>query len=209
MIEALVCPRCGGPLVRPHSLPAFIECGFCGVALSLAGAAQITATGEVAASMARDERYALARVAFTQALVPLLQAGRPPYDALREAASVHLAEQADPDTLARVAYALVWDFEQSTGAPALKDPMVLGRITEAYLRVFSELRTSKSADLNLPFLTATPAGPVHLRRTVTPALFAELAQRDPRAPRGTQGTVAATSSGASGAEPAKKWWWPF
>lgn len=206
MIEALICPRCGGPLVRPHALPAIIECGFCGVALSVGGAAQVTATSDYAANVARDERLALKRRDFTEALVPLLNSGRPPFDALREAASVHLAEQADPDTLARVAYALVQDFEESTGAPALKDPVVLGRITEAYLRVFSDLRVSGSAELNLPFLTATRAGPVHLRRTVTPALFAELAQRDPRTP---QRVRAAEPRAAGASEPAKKWWWPF
>jgi molecular chaperone DnaK len=69
--------------------------------------------------------------------------------------------------------------------------MVLGRIVDAYLQVFAQLRVAPSAELNLPFLTATPAGPVHFQRTVTPALFAELAQRDPRA-----------------AAP-KKGWWPF
>jgi hypothetical protein len=191
VLEALICPRCGGPVSRPRSIPVVIACGFCGVALALAGAAQVHTTGEAAENIARDEHYALARVAFTQALVPLLQAGRPPYDALREAASVHLSGQADPETLARVAYALVWDFEKSTGAPALGDPMVLGRIVDAYLRVFSELRRAPQAELHLPFLTATPAGPVHFRRTVTPALFAELARRDPRA-----------------AAP-KKRWWPF
>ncbi|MBX7193637.1 MAG: hypothetical protein K1X94_16390 [Sandaracinaceae bacterium] len=208
MVEALICPRCGGPLVRPPAIPALVECGFCGTALSLAGAAQVTAMGDIAASLAREERLALARKEFTAALVPLLRAGRDPYDALREAASAHLSGQADPDTLARVAYALVYDFEQSTGAPALGDPVVLGRISEAYLRVFSELRKSGSAELNLPFLTATPAGPVHLQRTVTPALFLELAQRDPRTtPRKAPAPAPAPAPAAD--PPKKKGWWPF
>ncbi len=196
----LVCCRCGGPLANPDSLPALIDCLFCGTVNSATREATNVA-GEVVPWEVR--KAAIAK--FTDALVVALQAGQAPFDALRVCSAAHLGIAGRADTVARIALALARDFERETGASVLRDAVVFSRITQAYLLALDELRTSDTYDLTLPFLTATASGPVHLHRRLTAQVLAELAARDPH--------VAAAPPPAAPAAPAapakKKGWWPF
>lgn len=213
-IEALICPRCGAPLPRPAALPTIVECAYCGSALSLTSS-EANVTREASADEARDTARRQQRVSFSEALAAALSAGRDPYDALHEAAAAHLANVSDPETLARVAYALASDFEREADVSIRKDPNVLVRIAEAYMRTFAELRTAPETTINLPFLTMNDRGPVHYQRTVTPAILASLAARDPHAPApkpvATPSAFAAAPVAAAPTEPPRKkrGWWPF
>ncbi len=175
-VQALLCLRCGGPLTRPAQLPALVDCVFCGATMSL-GQERAVLTQEATQLDVVHRR----RQQFHDALVAALQAGRSPFDAIRDAAVAHLALGAQAETAARIAVALVHDFEAEAGLDAATQPQVLARIVEAYLRALDELRTHDRAELNLPFLWADAAGPRHLQRTVTARLLAELAARDPAA----------------------------
>jgi hypothetical protein len=190
----LVCCRCGGPLANPESLPALIDCLYCGTVNSATREATHAASEGVPWEVRKN---AIAK--FTEALVVALQEGRPPFDVLRMCSAAHLGIAGRADTVARIAIALAQDFERETGASVMRDAVVFSRIAQAYLLALDELRASDDYDLNLPFLTAGPNGPVHLRRLLTAKLLAELAARDPHlaAPPGPP------------APTKKKGWWPF
>lgn len=194
-VRPLVCSRCAGALPNPVSLPALIECLFCGT-VNAVTAGEIHASPVMQSWDARREAIA----AFTGALVAGLGEGLTPFDALRVASGTHLGEAGHPDTIARIVLALGSDFDRVTGVSVVRDPVALSRLAQAYLLALDALRERDDYDLNLPFLAVGAAGPVHLRRTLTPALLIELAARSP----------GSSAPKASTAEPAKKkGWWPF
>lgn len=198
-LQALVCCRCGGPLTTPETLPALIDCLYCGTVNAATQEATLASPNEVAFEV---RKAAIAK--FTEALVAELQRGARPFDALRSASAAHLGIAGRADTVARIALALARDFEREANVSVVRDAVVFSRIAQAYLLALDELRTSPSYDLNLPFLTANANGPAHLRRTLTAKLLAELAARDPeRAPPPAAAAV------ATPVEEKKKGWWPF
>ena len=111
---------------------------------------------------------------FTEALVAALQEGRAPFDAIRVSSAAHLGIAGRADTVARISLALAQDFEREAGVSIVRDAVVLSRIAQAYLLALEGSRTSDLFDLNLPFITATPKGPVHLQRRLTAKLLSEL-----------------------------------
>lgn len=197
-VEAVVCCRCGGPLSDPGALPSLVECLYCGTVNSVSD----TSSKPTAVDAAIEQRK-LAIHRFTEALVGALNAGREPFEALRAASAAHLGVAGQADTVARIALAIARDFEQETSASVLRDAMVFSRIAQAYLLALDELRTSESYEMNLPFLTATAKGPVHLRRTLTAKALVELAARDPHAKKPP------APSAVEGPTAKKKGWWPF
>lgn len=197
-VEAVECCRCGAPLSDPGALPALVDCLYCGTLNSITSAASRPTPIEEAI-----ERRKASVSRFTEALVATLNAGQQPFEALRAASAAHLGIAGRPDTVARIALAIARDFERETGASVVRDALVFSRIAQAYLLALDELRTSESYDMNLPFLTATANGPVHLRRTLTARTLVELAARDPHA-------KAQPPAPSPAAPPAKKkGWWPF
>ncbi len=200
-VEAIDCRRCGGPLANPTALPALVDCVYCGTVHSLGDGAPGPSDVNAAIATRKD-----AIQAFTLALVAAIEGGASSYDALRQASSAHLGIAGRPDTVARIAIALARDFEVEARVPAVTDPLILSRITQAYLLALDELRERDNYDLNLPFLAVNSAGPVHLRRQLTAPLLVELARRDP----GT-GSKATTVAAGDTAEPPPKrrGWWPF
>jgi molecular chaperone DnaK len=69
---------------------------------------------------------------------------------------------------------LVKEFKKDQGVDLKKDPMALQRIREASEKAKTELSSSTQTDINLPFITATEAGPQHLNYTLTRAKFEQL-----------------------------------
>lgn len=193
----LVCLGCGAPLGRIDALPAIVECSFCNAVISV-GTEHPVITKPSAADAKRDQDLQAARVAFIGAVDALAKSGREPFEALCEAASTHLGVAGQTDALARIVFALALDFEAESGVSIRRDGIALNRIAEGYLKQLESLRETQSADLNLPFLAVDSHGPKHLRRTLTPALLAELVQREPGA--GASSIDSAT---------AKKAWWRF
>lgn len=198
---ALICPQCGAPLPEA-ARHGSAGCEYCGAAVVLRGAGiQLTMRGETAHD---PEAAARRRQEFYAAVKTSTVAGSDPYRLLCDAARKHLGVVGETDTLARVVLALASDFERETGAPVTRDPMVLSRLSEAYLKASTELRSLERTTMNLPFLAATAQGPVHLMREVTVVDLIALASRDP--------SVAPSAPAAPPAEPEppkKKGWWPF
>jgi molecular chaperone DnaK len=66
---------------------------------------------------------------------------------------------------------LISEFETENDIPLREDAVALQRLKEAAERAKIELSSAMSTDINLPFLAAGAAGPVHLQREVTRGEF--------------------------------------
>ena len=62
-------------------------------------------------------------------------------------------------------------FQKENGVDLRRDKMVLQRLKDAAEKAKIELSGMTSADINLPFITATSAGPLHFEATLTRAEF--------------------------------------
>ncbi|HEX2577994.1 MAG TPA: molecular chaperone DnaK [Aquihabitans sp.] len=69
---------------------------------------------------------------------------------------------------------LVDGFKGDHGVDLSKDNMAVQRLKEAAEKAKIELSQVQSTQINLPFITATDAGPLHLDMTLTRAMFQEL-----------------------------------
>jgi molecular chaperone DnaK len=59
------------------------------------------------------------------------------------------------------------EFESKHGIDLTRDPVALQRLKEAAERAKVELSSAMVTDINLPFLAAGPAGPIHLQRELS------------------------------------------
>ena len=186
MTTALLCPICGAPLPLAAATERHATCDFCRAVLRQEGG-QVAPTSRE--TQAPSAEHAARRVAFVEAL-KAVQLGGDPYPVICEAARAHLGTLGQSDAVARVTLGLAAEFEASTGASVRSDPMALARLAEAYLLANAELRQRETAQINLPFLTATASGPLNFTRSVTAAQLATL-MHTPTPPA------------------KKKGWWPF
>ncbi len=69
---------------------------------------------------------------------------------------------------------LVTTFKGSHGVDLATDRMALQRLKEAAEKAKIELSQAQETSINLPFITATDAGPLHLEQTLSRAKFNEL-----------------------------------
>ncbi|NLY08637.1 MAG: molecular chaperone DnaK [Tissierellia bacterium] len=69
------------------------------------------------------------------------------------------------------------EFKKENGIDLRNDNMSLQRLKEAAEKAKKELSTTMSTNINLPFITATAAGPLHLNLDVTRAKFNELTDK--------------------------------
>ncbi len=69
---------------------------------------------------------------------------------------------------------LVEDFKKDNGIDLRNDKMAMHRLKETVEKAKHELSTLMSTDVNVPYITATGEGPVHLEKTLTRAKFDEL-----------------------------------
>ena len=69
---------------------------------------------------------------------------------------------------------LVEQFKSAHGIDLSKDNMALQRLKEAAEKAKIELSQVQSTQINLPFITATPEGPLHLDEQLTRAKFQDL-----------------------------------
>lgn len=74
----------------------------------------------------------------------------------------------------RVVQHVAAEFKKDQGIDLLQDRMALQRLKEAAEKAKVELSSVTSTDINLPFITATQAGPKHLEMKLTRARFEEL-----------------------------------
>ena len=69
---------------------------------------------------------------------------------------------------------IVSEFKRTEGIDLGKDKVALQRITEEAEKAKKELSSAQTDNINLPFITPTKAGPVHLDMNITRAKFNEL-----------------------------------
>ena len=69
---------------------------------------------------------------------------------------------------------LVIEFKNAHGIDLGKDKMALQRLKEAAEKAKIELSATQETTINLPFVTATPEGPLHLESKLTRSKFQEL-----------------------------------
>jgi len=69
---------------------------------------------------------------------------------------------------------LAEEFESDHGVDLREDRQALQRLTEAAEEAKVELSSRKETDINLPFITATDSGPIHLETSLTRAKFESL-----------------------------------
>jgi Molecular chaperone len=67
-----------------------------------------------------------------------------------------------------------FEFEEEEGMDLRKDPMALQRLKEAAEKAKIELSSSTQTEINLPYITATDAGPKHLVKSLTRSKFEQL-----------------------------------
>ena len=69
---------------------------------------------------------------------------------------------------------MIREFKNTVGVDLSQDKMALQRLKEAAEKAKKELSVATTTNINLPFITATSAGPQHLDMTLTRAKFDEL-----------------------------------
>ena len=69
---------------------------------------------------------------------------------------------------------LAFEYEEEEGMDLRKDPMALQRLKEAAEKAKIELSSSTQTEINLPYITATDAGPKHLVKSLTRSKFEQL-----------------------------------
>src|SRR5690606_33009061 len=69
---------------------------------------------------------------------------------------------------------LVKSFKDAHGVDLSKDKMALQRLKEAAEKAKKELSSTQTTSINLPFITATQEGPLHLEETLTRAQFQQM-----------------------------------
>jgi len=74
----------------------------------------------------------------------------------------------------RIINFLADDFKKNNGVDLRNDKMAAQRLREASEKAKHELSTLQTTDINIPFITATPEGPLHLEKQLTRAKFDEL-----------------------------------
>jgi molecular chaperone DnaK len=71
---------------------------------------------------------------------------------------------------------LVTEFKNETGVDLSKDAMALQRLQEAAEKAKVELSSLPETEINLPFLTATAEGPLHLQKSISRSDFQKMTE---------------------------------
>ena len=74
----------------------------------------------------------------------------------------------------RIVNWMIEEFKKQNGVDLQKDKMAMQRLREAAEKAKHELSSMTTTSINLPFITATAEGPIHLDLTLTRAKFNEL-----------------------------------
>ncbi|MGH9027065.1 MAG: molecular chaperone DnaK [Acidimicrobiia bacterium] len=103
--------------------------------------------------------------------VSLLEIGEGVFEVKSTAGNTHLGGD---DWDQRVIDWLVTEFKNAHGVDLSADKMALQRLKEAAEKAKIELSSAQETTVNLPFITATSEGPLHLEQSLTRAKFQEL-----------------------------------
>jgi molecular chaperone DnaK len=100
--------------------------------------------------------------------VSVLELGEGVFDVKATSGDTHLGGD---DWDQRIIDHLVTSFRNQHGVDLSKDKMALQRLKEAAEKAKIELSSTQTTTVNLPFVTATEQGPLHLEQTLTRAEF--------------------------------------
>ena len=103
--------------------------------------------------------------------VSVLEIGEGVFEVKSTAGNTHLGGD---DWDQRIIDWLVKGFKDEQGVDLARDPMSLQRLKEAAEKAKIELSQVTSTDINLPFITATAEGPLHLQRSLSRADFQKM-----------------------------------
>jgi molecular chaperone DnaK len=103
--------------------------------------------------------------------VSILDIGEGVFEVKATSGNTHLGGD---DWDQRVIDWLVTDFKNAHGIDLSKDKMAQQRLREAAEKAKIELSAVQDTTINLPFVTATPEGPLHLEAKLTRAKFQEM-----------------------------------
>jgi molecular chaperone DnaK len=103
--------------------------------------------------------------------VSLLEIGEGVFEVKSTAGNTHLGGD---DWDQRVIDWLVTEFKNAHGVDLSADKMALQRLKEAAEKAKIELSSAQETTVNLPFITATSEGPLHLEQRLTRAKFQEM-----------------------------------
>jgi molecular chaperone DnaK len=103
--------------------------------------------------------------------VSILDIGEGVFEVKSTSGNTHLGGD---DWDQRVIDWLVAEFKNAHGIDLGKDKMALQRLKEAAEKAKIELSATQETTINLPFVTATPEGPLHLESKLTRSKFQEL-----------------------------------
>jgi molecular chaperone DnaK len=105
--------------------------------------------------------------------VSVLEVGDGVFEVLSTSGDTHLGGD-DFDT--KIVNWLIEEFKKLEGIDLSGDKQALQRLTEAAEKAKIELSNLTQTDINLPFITATDAGPKHLEKTITRQKFESLCE---------------------------------
>jgi molecular chaperone DnaK len=105
--------------------------------------------------------------------VSVLEIGEGVFEVKSTAGNTHLGGD---DWDQRVMDWLVKGFKDEQGVDLARDPMSMQRLKEAAEKAKIELSQVASTEINLPFITATAEGPLHLQRTLTRSEFQKMTE---------------------------------
>jgi molecular chaperone DnaK len=103
--------------------------------------------------------------------VSILDIGEGVFEVKATSGNTHLGGD---DWDQRVIDWLVAEFKNAHGIDLSKDKMALQRLKEAAEKAKIELSSTQETTINLPFLSATPDGPLHLESKLTRSKFQEM-----------------------------------
>jgi molecular chaperone DnaK len=103
--------------------------------------------------------------------VSVLEIGEGVFEVKSTAGDTHLGGD---DWDEKVIDWLVDGFKAENGVDLSKDPMALTRLKEAAEKAKIELSTVQETEINLPFITATADGPIHLLRSLKRSEFEQM-----------------------------------
>ena len=167
MTTALMCKQCAAPLPAPAGGSPFVVCTYCGTTHTVTSTPMELdprAPGPTDADRRRTEAPLAWDVARANSKDPVV--------AVRAVVAVYsgqLRDEREAERAARLAESLLKGFDAKHGTETLFDKTAVVRIAEAAVGAVMQLRSKVLTDteINLPFFTATDAGPLHLLHAMT------------------------------------------